>query len=267
MVILSNHRCDPVLRGENLEFGYSGSDPLLTGFDIEVPKGAKLALIGPNGAGKSTVLKLLSGYLAPKRGRVLLMGDDISEVSDKTRSKRMAVVGQNVLSPLPFSVRQIVEMGRVARVPRFAPLSKADARSVDLALSEMDVERFSERMFNALSGGEKQRVRLAAALAQEPEVLLLDEPTSQLDMGHSARLMRHLVRINAERGVSIVLVSHDIQLVAGFMREFVLMRDGAVAASGRPEDVLTSSIIGECYDCEVEVRHSSSCGITISPKL
>ena len=212
---------DFVFTAENLDLGYSGANPLLSSFSIALSKGGLVGLLGPNGAGKSTVLKLLSGYLKPSSGIVRLMGEDVSTVPDKNRSRLLAVVGQNVLSPLPFNARQIVEMGRAARVPRFSPFSEADAAAVESAMSEMDVARFADRMFNALSGGEKQRVKLAAALAQEPDVLLLDEPTSQLDMGHSARLMRHLLKITRGRGVSNKVVSHDIQLVAGIMREHV----------------------------------------------
>jgi iron complex transport system ATP-binding protein len=256
---------DFVLTAENLDFGYSGANPLLRSFSIALSKGGMVGLIGPNGAGKSTVLKLLSGYLKPSSGIVRLMGEDVSTMPDKNRSRLLAVVGQNVLSPLPFTARQVVEMGRAARVPRFSPFSEADAAAVESAMSEMDVVRFADRMFNALSGGEKQRVKLAAALAQDPDVLLLDEPTSQLDMGHSARLMRHLLKINSGRGVSIMVVSHDIQLVAGFMREIVFIRDGSLVASGKPDEVLTPSIIGECYDCDVEVYNSPSGGTAVSP--
>jgi iron complex transport system ATP-binding protein len=120
-------------------------------------------------------------------------------------------------------------------------------------------------MFNALSGGEKQRVKIAAALAQEPEALLLDEPTSQLDMGHAVRLMRHLKKVNFDRGTSILIVSHDIQLVSGFMRDFILMRGGVILASGKPEAVLTPTLVGEAYNCEVEITKLSSGGIAILP--
>lgn len=256
-----------VLSAKNIDFGYSEKNSVLREFSMEIRKGDMIGLIGPNGAGKSTVLKLLSGYLTPLSGEVELTGKNIAGIADKQRSKILAVVGQNVLSPLPFSVRQVVEMGRAARVSRFSPFSRDDKNAVESALSEMDVAYFADRMFNALSGGEKQRVKIAAALAQEPEALLLDEPTSQLDMGHAVRLMRHLKKVNSERGTSILVVSHDIQLVSGFMRDFILMRDGAVIASGKPDEVLTSSLIGEAYACDVETTQLSTGRILILPTL
>lgn len=256
---------DIILSAKNINFGYSAANSLLCEFNVEIRKGDMIALIGPNGAGKSTVLKLLSGYLSPLSGVVDLNGVSIAGVAPGKRSRSLAVVGQNSLSPLPFTVRQVVEMGRSARISRFAPLSTLDRGAVEAALAEMDVERFADRMFNALSGGEKQRVKIAAALAQEPDALLLDEPTSQLDMGHAVRLMKHLKRVNEERGTSILIVSHDIQLVSGFMRDFILMRDGAILASGRPDDVLTSSLVGKAYDCEVEIIKFSSGRLAILP--
>ncbi|NOY74581.1 MAG: ABC transporter ATP-binding protein, partial [Kiritimatiellaeota bacterium] len=203
--------------------------------------------------------------LTPTSGVVELDGEGITGIADDKRSRLLAVVGQNSLSPMPFTVRQVVEMGRSARVSRFAPFSDSDRSAVATALAEMDVERFADRMFNALSGGERQRAKIAAALAQEPEVLLLDEPTSQLDMGHAVKLMKHLKKVNEERGTSILVVSHDIQLLSGFMRDFILMRDGAILASGKPESVLIPSLVAEAYDCEVEITQSPSGGTVILP--
>lgn len=254
-----------ILSAKNIDFGYSAENPVLREFSMEIRKGDMIGLIGPNGAGKSTVLKLLSGYLTPSSGKIELTGKNIAEIADKQRSELLAVVGQNVLTPLPFTVRQVVEMGRAARVSRFSPFSSADKVAVESALAEMDIERFAHRMFNALSGGEKQRVKIAAALAQEPEALLLDEPTSQLDMGHAVHLMRHLKKVNVDRGTSILIVSHDIQLLSGFMRDYTLMRDGTVIASGKPDEVLTSSLIGETYACDVAIFNSPSGQIVISP--
>jgi cobalamin transport system ATP-binding protein len=133
-------------------------------------------------------------------------------------------------------------------------------------MSEMDVLQFEDKKFNELSGGEKQRVKIAAALAQQPEILLLDEPTSQLDMGHGIHLMQHLKRLNAEQNISIMLVSHDIQLIAGFMQEFILLKDGKIIASGDAESVLQPKLIEEAYDCKVDIIKSKTGKIQIIPE-
>ncbi len=242
-----------ILKAEAVEFSYSRGMHTLSGFDIAFDEGCMTGLIGPNGAGKSTALKILSGYIRPDSGRVLVKGSDIREISHSQRARTMAVVSQNVFSPLPFTARQVVEMGRSLRISRFSALKRGDIAAVDTAMEEMDVLRFSQKQFNELSGGEKQLVRMAAALAQEPEIMLLDEPTSQLDIGHGLHLMNHLKRLNSEKGLSIVLVSHDIQLLSTFMKTFVLLKEGNIVSRGNPEKVITSENIKDAYSCNVEI--------------
>lgn len=242
-----------ILTAEKINFGYSEENPILQDFNILLKPGGMTGLIGPNGAGKSTALKILSGYLKPRSGKVFLKEEKLSAISHKQRSAVIAVVGQDVFSPLPFTVRQIVEMGRTVRISRFSALSHQDISLVDSAMNEMDVFQFESKYFNQLSGGEKQRVKIAAALAQQPEILLLDEPTSQLDMGHGNRLMQHLQRLNRERNLSILLVSHDIQLISRFMQEFILLKNGSIIANGDAESVLQAKLIEDAYGCQVNI--------------
>ena len=257
---------ETILTAKNINFGYSEGNLVLEDFNFQILRGGMTGLIGPNGAGKSTALKILSAYLRPSLGNVLLKGEDIFGVSDKQRSEVIAVVGQNIFTPLPFTVRQIVEMGRAVRISRFSALSHKDIAVVDSAMREMDVLQFADKKFNELSGGEKQRVKISAALAQQPEILLLDEPTSQLDMGHSIHLMQHLKRLNKEHNISIFVVSHDIQLIAGFMTNFILLKNGKIITDGDAESVLQPELIEEAYGCRVEIVKNKHNTIQIIPE-
>jgi iron complex transport system ATP-binding protein len=254
-----------LLTAENVNFGYSPEKPVLQDFSFELPEGGMTGLIGPNGAGKSTALKILSGYISPVSGKVKLLSRDITEFPNRRRAEILAVVGQNIFTPLPFTVREIVEMGRALRISRFSALSAQDNEIINSVMAEMDVAEFADKMFSELSGGEKQRVKIAASLAQEPEILLLDEPTSQLDMGHSVRLMRHLERLNRERNISILIVSHDIQLIAEYMRSFILLKNGRTIACGNSAKVLTSELLESAYGCRVTLEKCGHGTVRIIP--
>lgn len=252
-----------MLSAENISFKYEGAPaPLLDDFSFSVSEREFSCLIGPGGAGKTTIFKILSGFIRPDSGKVLLRGRPISDYHATDRARLLAVVPQTARSSLPFTVRQIVGMGRFARLSRFASLSKPDRAHIDEAMEMMDVTRFAEKLYNHLSGGEKQRVRLAAALAQEPSIMLLDEPAASLDIGHSAALMKLLRRMNTERNIAIVIISHDIQTSAAFFDRMVLLREGRILADGNPSEVMTESLIGETYNCKVSIftspegRHS-----------
>ncbi|OGV35795.1 MAG: hypothetical protein A2020_08555 [Lentisphaerae bacterium GWF2_45_14] len=246
-----------VLRSENITFKYEGAEsPLLDNFSFGVKEQEFCCLIGPGGAGKTTVFKILSGFLRADSGNVLLKGRAVKDYHSAERAKILAVVPQTARASLPFTARQIVEMGRFSRLSRFASLSAMDRAHINEAMEMMDVSFFSEKPYNCLSGGEKQRVRLAAALAQEPSVMLLDEPAASLDIGHSASLMKLLKRMNQERKIAIVIISHDIQTAAAFFDRMVLLRNGKILADGPPSDVMTEPLIGETYDCRVSIFQS-----------
>ena len=252
-----------VLSAQNISFSYEGSPaPLLDDFSFAVSEREFSCLIGPGGAGKTTIFKILSGFLRPDSGKVLLHGRPIGDFRASERARLLAVVPQTARASLPFTVRQIVEMGRFARLSRFSSLSKEDRLHIDEAMEMMNVKHFSEKLYTHLSGGEKQRVRLAAALAQEPSVMLLDEPAASLDIGHSAALMKLLRRMNTERNIAIVIISHDIQTSAAFFDRMVLLSDGRILADGPAPEVMTESLIGETYNCKVSIftspegRHS-----------
>lgn len=243
---------DNVIRADNLQFGYTRDKLLLTDLSLKVRQGDFLGLIGPNGSGKTTILKLLSGFLRPFYGRVLLKGQEILTLSSRKRAGVLAVVPQFVMTPMPYTARQIVEMGRTSRLPLFAPLRRVDHELVEQALSDMDLLGLQTRRFNELSGGERQRTIIASALAQEPELLLLDEPTAALDLGHKVKLMRILKKLQ-KRGIAIMVISHDIELMARYCDRLTLLCEGKVLADGTASEVIQPELIRQAYDCEVEI--------------
>lgn len=242
-----------MLKTENIDFSYYENEPLLHNFNFSVNDGDMIGLIGPNGAGKSTALKILSGYLQPDTGRISIDQQNIADLTSRQRAELIAVVSQDFYNPLPFTVSQVVEIACSMRIPRFYPLREKDRKMAENAMRELDVYYYKDKLFNELSGGEKQRVKVAAALAQNARYLLLDEPTSQLDMGHAVKLMSHLHNLNREKNQTIIIVSHDIQLLSGFVSHIVLMKCGKILASGRTEDVLRESLISEAYNCSVKI--------------
>lgn len=242
-----------VIQAVNLKFGYSHDKLLLTDLNLSVQPGDFLGLIGPNGSGKTTILKLLSGFLSPFSGEVILKDQEILSLSSRERACVLAVVPQLVITPMPYTVRQIVEMGRTARLALFAPLGHADHELVERALNDMDLHSLQQHRFNELSGGERQRTIIAAALAQEPELLLLDEPTASLDLGHKIKLMRILKKLQT-RGIAIMVISHDIELMARYCDRLTLLCEGKVLASGTATEVIQPHYIKQAYDCDVEIN-------------
>jgi len=242
-----------LLEGANINFSYSNDRSFIENFNIQVKDGDMIGLIGPNGAGKSTALKILSGYIIPDNGKITIDKQNLSSLSARKRAELVAVVSQDFYNPLPFTVSQVVETACSMRIPRFFPFQQEDRERAKSAMRELDVFQYGNKLFNELSGGEKQRVKVAAALAQNARYLLLDEPTSQLDMGHAVKLMTHLKKLNKDRKQTTIIVSHDIQLLSGFVSHIVLMKNGKILASGENQTVLKEDLISKAYNCEVRI--------------
>ena len=242
-----------LLNASNVKFGYTAEELLLNDFNFSLKQGDFAAIIGPSGAGKTTVFRILTGYSKLKFGKVMVKTKDIRKLNNVERSKMMAVVPQNVFSPMPYTVRQIVEMGRVAGLSKFRTFNKNDSDCVLEVLECVKMESFADKLFNNLSGGEKQRVMIAMALAQEPEILLLDEPTASLDISLRTHLMKLLQTLNRDKGITVLVISHDIQLAAGFCNRLILMKKGEVVADGLVEEVLKAELINSVYECDVEI--------------
>lgn len=241
------------LRFSRVAFGYSRNRMLFDSLDLTFRRGEFSAVIGPNGSGKSTLLKLASGLLRPVSGQVLLREQDLASMPPRVRARQLAVVFQLVRNVIPYSVQEVVQLGRLAHSRWYAAYREEDRAAVRHAMEELDIARYAASPFCELSGGEQQRVLLAAALAQDPEFLLLDEPTSALDLGHKFRLLDLLKDLARERQIGIVMISHDLGLAARFARRTVLLDHGRIVADGTPEEVITAENMEQCYQCSVTI--------------
>ncbi|WP_411070504.1 ABC transporter ATP-binding protein [Streptomyces sp. cmx-4-25] len=229
---------------EGVHFGYPAR-PVLRGVDLTVRPGELTALVGLNGCGKSTLLRLAAGLLRPDRGRVLLGGDDLAGLSRRAAATRVALLHQSAPAVPGMTVRHLVRQGRYAARGPLGMLREGDDPVVLRALRDVGVERWADRDVDALSGGERQRVRLAMALAQDTRVLLLDEPTTYLDLHHQLDVLRTVVRLREERGLTVVMVLHDLAHAARFAERVVALREGLVVADGTPEEVVTPGLLAD----------------------
>jgi iron complex transport system ATP-binding protein len=232
-----------------------GDTPVLDAVDVTLRPGQLLLVVGPNGSGKTTLVRILSGVLAPRAGHVELGGRPLSELSRREVARSLAVVPQEMLVPFPYRVREMVAMGRA---PFLGPLGREGPRDrevVEQALAVLGLSGLAERLFPTLSGGEKQRVALARALAQECPVLLLDEPTAYMDLGHRLQAFEWLRAWVAEEPAirGALLVTHDLMLAARFADAVVLLDRGRVVAQGEPREVLTPLRIGTVYGVDAAV--------------
>lgn len=241
----------PALAFTHIRFGYH-ERPVVRDVSFSVAVGELVGLLGPNGAGKSTLLKLATGALHPQMGYVTLGGQDVRRLARGEIARRVAVVPQDFSVQFAYTVRQVVEMGRTPHLGAWGVARQRDRDTVDAALATVGCIELAERAFNELSGGERQRVILALALAQEPDVLLLDEPTAHLDIRHQIETLALLRRLNEERGLTALATLHDLNLAARFFPRLILF-DGAIVADGSPASVLDSDLLSRVYRTPVQV--------------
>jgi iron complex transport system ATP-binding protein len=250
MIAASDSR--PVWSLSGVRFQWPGARRwTLDDIALDVATGRMTALLGPNGAGKSTLLQILLGILTPSAGDVRVLDRPIAEWPRKDLAREIAVVPQGEAEPL-FSAREIVAMGRYPYLGPWQRERPEDDAAIRRAMERCDVTAFADRWLSTLSGGERQRVRLARALAQEPSALVLDEPTTFLDVRHEMTTFA-LLRALRDAGTTVVLATHNLNLAARYADHLVLMREGRVAAVGRPTDVLTAERVAEVYDWPVTV--------------
>jgi iron complex transport system ATP-binding protein len=254
-----------LLRVDNVSFAY-GQAVVLDRVSLEVERRAIVGILGPNGSGKTTLVRLIGGTLRPAAGRVMVDGRDVQSFSRRELARRMAVVPQEMHATFDFSVLDIVLMGRYPHLGTFELEGPSDLAIARDALSATGTSALERRLFATLSGGEKQRVVIAAALAQASDVLLLDEPTASLDVGRRLEIASLLVRLNRERGTTMVVSSHDLDLAAQLCQALVLIRNGRVIARGPTETVLTSTNVRALYDVDAEVEFHPRAGhVTVVP--
>ncbi|MBX0305138.1 heme ABC transporter ATP-binding protein [Halomicroarcula salinisoli] len=240
-----------MLSAEDISVSLGGTQ-ILSDVSLTAECGDVVGLVGPNGAGKTTTLRLLRATLSPDSGTVRVAGDPIDGLSSKQVSQRVASTPQATELSFEFTVRQAVEMGRTPHLGRFERADSGDREVVAAAMERVDVARFADRPVTSLSGGERQRVLLARALAQETPVLLLDEPTSNLDINHAVNTLE-LVADLAREGKTAVAAIHDLNLAARYCDELVLLAGGEVRAAGPPREVLTTPTLRDAFDAETLV--------------
>jgi iron complex transport system ATP-binding protein len=236
----------------NVTFGYTAT-PVLRGISTDLAAGDFVALVGPNGAGKSTLLKIMAGLIRGYSGSVEFSGRALSQYAPRDLARRIAFVPQETHMVFPFTVGEIVMMGRLPHRAGAVFDSPRDAEWTREAMTLTDTAALASKTFNQLSGGERQRVVLASALAQDPEVLLLDEPTVYLDLKHQMQFYDILERLNAERGMTIISVTHDVNLAARYARRMIAVRSGAFIADGTPDEVLTPQHLYDIFEITAAV--------------
>ncbi|MGD9902643.1 MAG: ABC transporter ATP-binding protein [Vicinamibacterales bacterium] len=255
-----------MLHVAELGFGYDAARPVLSGIALEVPAGSVVGVLGPNGSGKTTLLRLLAGTRRPSRGEVRFDGRPLSAYTRRSLARRLAVVPQETQVAFDYSVMEMVLMGRHPHLGLFEVEGPADLAAARNALAATGAAHLEARDFATLSGGEKQRVAIAAALAQATEVLLLDEPTASLDLGAQLEIAQLLADLNRDRGVTIVVSTHDLHLAAGICRDLVLLRDGRIVARGPTAEVLTRDNLRALYGVDADVHvHEATGHLTVVP--
>jgi iron complex transport system ATP-binding protein len=254
-----------LLQSTDVSFAY-GATPVLHHVSLSVPPGRIVGLLGPNGSGKTTLLRIMAGTLAPATGSVRIDDADVGALSRREIARRIAVVPQETHSTFDFTVLDIVLMGRYPHLRAFELEGASDLAIARDALEATGTLPLEHRLFATLSGGEKQRVVIAGALAQASDALLLDEPTASLDLGYQLAIAQLLTRLNRERGTTMMVSTHDLNLAASLCSELVLIRDGRVIAQGATDAVLTSSNVRAVYDVDAEVGYNSRAGhVTVVP--
>ncbi len=242
---------------DGVTFGY-GERPVLDRVSLDVAAGERVAIVGANGAGKTTLLKLMANLLAPRAGVVRIDAQDVRALSRGRLARQLGMVPQELVLPFNLTVRDLVECGRTAYVPWFRGLTVSDRRAVDAALALTGMTAFGERQLGALSGGERQRAVIAMALAQQPDILLLDEPTQHLDVTRQGEVLDLLVRLSRDRHLSIVATMHDLNLAAQYFDRLIVLAGCRVIADGPPVRVMRAEVLEAAYGGKLEFISTAS---------
>ena len=244
--------------------GLPESTEVLKHLSCVIPSGKVLGVLGPNGSGKSTLLKLLARVLQPHQGTISLFGESLSGLSQADIAKHVALVPQETIQVFPFTIGEMVLMGRYPHHRGWGGWHWEDSQDWNVArqaMEEMDVAHLGHRLVTEVSGGERQRAVIARALVQEPSILLLDEPTAFLDLHHQLDIARIIQRLNRERALTVILVSHDLNLASQYCDHVMLLTDGEIAAMGEPVEVIRPEILERVYGCPVLVDQHPQSGL------
>ncbi|MEP7452760.1 ABC transporter ATP-binding protein [Phyllobacterium sp. SB3] len=235
------------LTGSNLTLGY-GKRMVCKELDIAIPSGGFTAIIGPNGCGKSTLLRALSRLLTPSGGQVLLDGKDVQNTPAREIAKRLGLLPQSAIAPAGITVSDLVSRGRYPHQTLLRQWSRADAEAVEKAMQATAISDLAERSVDELSGGQRQRVWVAMALAQDTPLLLLDEPTTFLDITHQIDLMDLFQDLNRNSGRTLVAVLHDLNQACRYATHLIAMREGRIIAKGAPSEIVTAELVASVFD-------------------
>lgn len=266
----AERRTAVALRLTGLTAGYRGIDgdrSVLAGVDLEVAAGELVAVLGANGSGKTTLLRVVAGVLAPRAGAVELFGRPLAAWSRPELARAVAVLPQSTELPDGFRVSEVVNLGRIPHATRAFAADPDDERAVVAALRDADATELAARPVGELSGGERQRVLLALALAQEPRLLLLDEPTLHLDLAHQLGLVRLLRRLRTARGLTVIAVLHDLNLAAGLADRVVLVRGGQVVGAGSDGRIIDPELARAAFGVPIEEAQTADGRRILAPAL
>ena len=256
------------LEMRQVSFAYFDSI-ILHNLNLSIKAGEMVGLLGPNGSGKTTLIKLASGILKPNQGEIRLNDSSLNQLRRKTVARNLAVVPQQFTVPFAFTVNEVVMLGRTPFFKTFSVESRKDIEAVITALDIIGINELRKRRFDELSGGERQKVILAMALAQQPKLLLLDEPTIHLDISHQIEVLELVKRLNTEQKITVIAAIHDLNLATLYFNRLILLKKGRVFADGSPTEVITEDIVKEVFAAPVKIEPHVMTGtphVIITPK-
>jgi iron complex transport system ATP-binding protein len=244
-----------ILNVKNLVCGYSEID-IIKDISFKINPGEFIGIIGPNGSGKTTLFRSISGILRPKQGQIFYKDRNIYKISTRELAKEISVIPQMLEIPFSFQVDEFVLMGRFPHSGRFLSQKTRDIEVLEKVIYLTDISSIRERKMSELSGGERQRVILAQGFAQEPEIMLLDEPTSHLDIAHQIQVLDLLKRLNRNNKLTVIIVLHDLNLAGNYCDRLIMLNEGKIYKEGTPQDVLTYQNIEYVYNTTVIVKEN-----------
>ncbi|BDR72315.1 iron ABC transporter ATP-binding protein [Clostridium tetani] len=241
-----------MLKVDNFKVGYDNKT-IVKDFNLHVKKGDIITIIGPNGSGKSTVLKSIGRLLKPIAGTVYLDKKLLWEMKEKDIAKEMACLSQHNSAPKDMTIRKLIAFGRIPHKGWFETLNKEDENIIDWAIEKTNLKHIQNKKISNISGGERQRAWIAMALAQKPKVLLLDEPTTYLDINNQIEILDLVKELNENLNLTVIMVLHDLNQAAKYSKNVLVLKNGEVQATGKPEDILDSNLIKKVYNVEMTI--------------
>ncbi|MPW24944.1 ATP-binding cassette domain-containing protein [Alkalibaculum sp. M08DMB] len=241
-----------ILDIEDVNVSYKDKN-VIEEINLQIPKGKIVAVVGPNGCGKTTLIRTISRSIKPNKGKILLNGENIFKMKIKYLARKMAVLSQNNTNSNDVTVKNLVQYGRFSHKSWWKGSEIEDSKIINWAIKMTKLDALSHRKINTLSGGERQRAWIAMALAQKPEILLLDEPTTYLDIAHQLEILELISKLNKEEGITILMVLHDINHAVRFSDELIVLKDRRVVRQGDPWMIIESEVLQEVFHVEAEI--------------